>query len=126
VSALAFSQADFEGNDMYGLLDQSQQQAQPQGLLGDWRQAYAGYQPPPQNVAPPNVQMQQYAPGYYGASLSPEFIGLLSESFGQNQATPNQITGYNQTQELENLINRLQGLNSFQGMLGSYGYQARR
>jgi hypothetical protein len=88
-----------------------------QGLLGDWRSQFSGYQPQMQQPQAPNLQATMLGqPGSqtpaYG--LSPEFIGLLSQQFpGMNFNADQQAGTYTP------FLQQLQGLlSNYQGQLG--------
>lgn len=67
---------------MFGLLGNQQQAPQQQGLLGqDWRQAFQGFSPYQQPIAPNMQQIMPQGSPIPAYGLSPEYIGLLSQTF---------------------------------------------
>lgn len=90
------------------------QQPQQQGLLGDWRQAFQGYQPQAPMAAP---NMQQTMVGQtptYG--FSPEFLQQLMQQFPQFNYQQ-QIQNQQPTQQTYGLLSNggNMGLNTFGG-----------
>ena len=100
-----------------------------QGLLGDWRQQFQGYQPPMQQPVPPNLQATQFGTQGYpmqGYGLSPEFIGLLSQQFPGMKLSGPGSQGQSKIDQLQGLLVKAQNVGGLQLLFPSANFQSKK